>query len=65
METDEDHIHYMTETEPAMSVGKRAYFLDGWLLCVQCLMKCLGRNVKEIHRESGIERQMTADIKGI
>lgn len=22
METDKDHIHYMTETEPAMSIGK-------------------------------------------
>ena len=82
METDKDHIHYMIETEPTMSISKmvnvmksyttyhilgkiselftktfleRAYFLDGWIVCLQC-RKCFRRDVEKIYRKSRVRR---------
>ena len=33
METDKDHIHYMIETEPTMSIKEHTFWTDGYFAC--------------------------------
>ena len=72
METDKDHIYYMIETEPTMSISKIAYLEKIFALSTKtflertyfldgrifCLQcrKCFRRDVEKIYRKSRVGR---------